>query len=227
MERIEGNVNDSLTMEMLAYSDNPRDRYRAAQELEFAQMLNHDESWLVRNTAKRTLLRGEREEQYSVHLLDELLYPFSGISEMIYELYKADWLSKHVASHNRTALVYEWIADCILAGNRGGMPLTFNEWEYVTSEEADHSEFYLSYTRFCGCDEPNGIGLYQDREFVAALVHNDKVLMEMYDADMGGAYKGPHHLLTVDELLKDASSRSISNSELDNQKSREMQEKEW
>lgn len=196
---------ESVEDNPLAYalSDNPDDRYVCAIEGYCLELLAKDECWLVRHAAKRSLLREELENKgfYIREGCANENFPFSGISEIAYELYKADWISKNTTAESRRSFVLDWVVDCLRAQREGRVAQTYESWERNATYGGG---IYLPYDDFIGFLQPNSVGLYHNREFIAELFENNKTLMSMYDADIHDGYYGKFKSLDIDSLLESA-----------------------
>lgn len=97
------------------------------------------------------------------------------IPEMVYDLYKQDWIDEHTTPQARLKSIHEYYAyiqECMEYGDT--QPDSYED--YLFDYGFDGS-LYVCYDEFLGAE-------YLDRSYVAHLLNNDPVLMAAYDADI-------------------------------------------
>lgn len=171
-------------------------------------VLKNDEVWLVRHIAMRELRKLELKERGVALSDDGVEYADVRIDDMVYELYKVDWMNENTTPETRMQATRNWCNTVVQSLGREWLPCSL---DYMLESKgypvggAPRRGFYDSFYSFLGFGKPNFMGVYQDREYVANLLGHDEKLLALYDADINDDYK---HQIALDGVLANAQERS-------------------
>ncbi len=99
-------------------------------------------------------------------------YKFEGdFAEMVYELYKIDWM-RRVSRQQESDLTMDWLEAKVY----GEISPYINLDEYIF-EYGYNQGIYVCYEEFLEHE-------YQDREYISSLLYGKEELIEMYDDDI-------------------------------------------
>lgn len=188
--------------EAMVYNQNPQKRLLAAVNGWGTDILIEDEDWLVRHAAKKTIRRQELDEQGVVLSPGDIELADLDISDIAYELFKQDWLNKNTTPESRLENVREWCSRQL--ANIVRYPDSLSEtYEWWCEESGYGGKRYPGYYEFCGAFQPNHIGIYHNREYMAELFGYDEQLMALYETDINDTAKSiqPGLIERLDEAM--------------------------
>lgn len=193
------------------YHSDPIRRCLAAMRGWGLDVLQNDEVWLVRHVVKKELRRQELKEAGVVLSPGDVEFTDAHIDDMVYELYKVDWLNKHTTPEMRMQSVRDWYCDVLRSREHESLPYAYAYWieqdGYPIKDERG-CHFYEGFYQFLGCSSPDWKGLYHNREYVAELLGHDEKLLALYDADINDDKELTCQAPSIGERLADATERS-------------------
>lgn len=205
--------NTTYSVDMLReiYHSDPKRRCQAAMQGWGLDVLKDDEVWLVRHFAKRMLRRQELEKEGIILSPGDVEYTDAHIDDMVYELYKADWVNKNTTPETRMQSIRDWSNGVIETRENELLPFARDAWlafyGYPCVEGQTRS-FYDNFYTFLGYHSPEYKGLYHDREYVAELLGHDEKLLALYDADINDDKELFYQSPSIGERLAEATERS-------------------
>lgn len=208
---VHGSKDYSVEILREIYHSDPDHRCLAALNRWGLDVLKNDEVWLVRHVARRMIRAQELEAEGIILSPGDVEYADVHIDDMVYELYKADWMNKNTTPEMRMQRIRSWCNDVLMSREHNWLPHACNYWleeNGYLGKDGRGRALYENFYMFLGCMRPGHKGVYHDREYVAELLGHDETLLALYDADINDDKELSYRAPSIGDRLEDAAERS-------------------